>query len=86
MRGGSSGAGHSALSGGSVGGHLSQTDGGQTEPDPLCGDHLHEQEPGDRIVCGGDRYVGHFISEDICYNIDLCLRLQGVTCKTAFQK
>lgn len=59
MQGRSSGAGHSALSGRGAGGHLSQTGGWQIEPHQLCGDHLHEQVPGNRVMCGGDRYVGY---------------------------
>lgn len=59
MRGRSSGAGHGALYIWSSGGHLPQTSRWQIEPDQLRGDNLHEQEPGNRVMCGGDRYVGY---------------------------
>lgn len=59
MRGRGSGAGHGTLSSWSAGGNLPQTSRWQIEPDQLCGDHLHEQEPGNRVMCGGDRYVGY---------------------------
>ncbi len=74
MWGRSSGAGHGTLSSWSAGGHLPQTSRWQIEPDQLRGDHLHEQEPGNRVMCSDDRYVGYKCTTNN-NNMFLCFRL-----------